>query len=340
LNSSLRAFSLGSRKAIAKDDFSGAKWLSKVVYVLSSQGRDVYSSMTRISVASLRVSNPHIKVILVCDALTGDLLQTTEDPLTSEVDTTIVVETPSGNSGFRNRFVKTQLPSIMPGKFLFLDGDTFVRGSLDSVFALECDIAGARNHSQARLEDQIWSEDSKVLEKMCWQVSDEVYINGGVLFVNDSDGARRVFQTWFELWSEVAEAEGYYRDQPALNTAIFRTKPNLMVIDDKYNAQFVANFSVAESALIWHYYSSAELTKMTVFDVLLTEVFKKEKVSRRKIRAVVNQSHPWRQEGLVDRLAVRNLRQRKEINSGWGAAWLRREFWTYIRKTYLYGNRM
>ena len=109
----------------------------KVVYAVTSSGRDRFSAMTRVSIASLRISNPFVEVTVACDDVSAAALKRSCDPLLKEVDNFIICGTPEGEVGYRNRHMKTRLRQIIEGSFLYLDSDTLVRGDLSSVFCLD-----------------------------------------------------------------------------------------------------------------------------------------------------------------------------------------------------------
>ena len=66
----------------------------RVVYAVTSSGRDFFSAMTRVSMASLRLSNPFVAISAVCDAASLVALRRSRDPLLNEVDELLVCETP------------------------------------------------------------------------------------------------------------------------------------------------------------------------------------------------------------------------------------------------------
>src|SRR5262245_42859497 len=131
------------------------------VYAVTSEGRDWFSAMTRVSVASLRINEPRVAITMVCDAISGRALQRSRDPLLNEVDTFVICDTPNGDAGYRNRHVKTRLRNVLEGRLLFLDSDTFVRGGLSSVFDLDSDVAGVPNHSSDKFSTQAWEASEK-----------------------------------------------------------------------------------------------------------------------------------------------------------------------------------
>ncbi len=86
----------------------------KAVFAITSQGKDFFTAMTRVAVASLRLSNPTMRLIVACDAESDLAIKRCSDPLIVEVDEWLVIDTPTGNAGFRNRFVKTSLRATRP----------------------------------------------------------------------------------------------------------------------------------------------------------------------------------------------------------------------------------
>ena len=85
--------------------------------------------------------------------------------------------------------------------FCFIDSDTFVRGDVSPIFSLNVDIAGACNNSRDEFTEQVYEPDAETMASMKWSVGGRVFLNSGVLFYNETPGARR-FATL--LASEVA----------------------------------------------------------------------------------------------------------------------------------------
>ncbi len=228
----------------------------KTVYVVTSSGRDIYTAMTRISVASLRQTNPGVQTVVACDAETDKALRQGQDPLLGEVDDWLVVETPSESPVFRNRFIKTSLRSRIDGPYLYLDSDTVIRDDLSAIFSVPGDVGGAPNHSRGMYAHQISGIDQAILKQMGWSTSPSVYVNGGALYASESDGAHRFYRLWHEKWLESYRRRQDYRDQPALNSAIWEAPATCSILPHRYNAQIVHAPETAQDAAIWHYYSA------------------------------------------------------------------------------------
>lgn len=295
------------------------------MFALTSDGGDFYSAMTRVAVGSLRLTNPAIRLLIACDPQTDRNIRARHDRLIDEVDDWLVIDTPSGDNSFRNRYVKLSLRQKVTGAFLFLDSDVLVRGPLDDVFSIRADLAAARNHSRAKLDEQIWSEDLKALDGLGWSTRPDVYVNGGVLYYADTDGARRFAREWMTRWRESYSRTGRYRDQPALNAALKGAKPDLLVLDDRFNAQFKVTASVALNPLIWHYYSSQNAPPNTVFDLLVHDLLKGKPLVEKRLIAAVRSPYPWRQSSPIDRWAAERIVRQGHFG-GLPAYWLMRRF--------------
>lgn len=272
----------------------------KAIFALTSEGKDVYSAMTRVAIASLRASNPQLRLLLACDRQSDEALHRSQDPVIDEVDDWLVIDTPYGPPIFRNRHVKTRLRSLLEGTFLFLDSDVFVRGSLSEIFDLDCDVAGGRNHSREIFSEQLWDQDRATLDAMGWTTGDEVYLNGGVLFFKDTVAARALATEWHQRWTASAANRCSYRDQPALNSALEACRPRLAVLPDRFNAQLIPSPEVAIDAVIWHFYSSAERPQWTNFDVLVRGLLEGSKLDPVEISRCAALRHPWTGEGVVE----------------------------------------
>jgi hypothetical protein len=276
-----------------------------LVYVVTSEGRDIYSLMTRVSVASLRISNRHNKVIVVCDPNSATAMQRQRDPLLGEVDEWVTFKTTEGDAGFRNRFLKTNLRNLIDGPYLFLDSDTLIRGDLSDLLSSGADIACAANHSKLGLEQQIWEEDKATLNAMEWQTRDDVYVNGGVMFCNDTPSARRLAADWHRRWFLCYQRTESYRDQPALNAAIFATNANLEILPLRFNAQIKTAPETAADAVVWHFYASRDPRPITAFELLVQRVLKGGDFASAEIESMIRQPHPWRRTSWFDDYAAK-----------------------------------
>jgi hypothetical protein len=296
---------------------------ARAVFVLTTNGLDLYYQMTRLAVASLKLTNPQVTVLVVCDERTNGHLQSSGSTLMAEVDEWLPMSVPDGPDEFRNRFLKTNLRQRLDGPFLFLDSDIVVRGDLAEIFTLHADVAGACNHSLPEVKEQIWDQDAEAMNQMGWSYAGDHYLNGGVLFWNDTEGAKLAGEEWHRRWLNSAKELRRFRDQPALNTAIEVTGAAVQVLPDRYNAQFKRRPSTVRDAIIWHYYASQEAVPYTTPELLTVRLLSGEPLIKAEVRALTSASHPWRSHTCLDDLAAANIVKRDRFN-GWEGALLQR----------------
>lgn len=242
----------------------------QVVYCLTSQGRDIYEAMTRISLATARKCNQGAYISIICDERTYQDLKLAKSRLFYEADDVIPIATPAGEPEFRNRFLKTRLRLLVKGNFLFLDSDTVIRKPLTELCGIKADIAAAPNHSADSMSDQIWSEDYAIFEKMQWPQPTSPYFNGGVVWYADTPATHLFAEIWHDNWLKNIRGTGRFRDQPALNHSL-QTTPELNVfcLDHRWNAQVKTpqGLAYASTANIWHIYSSFDIASLDLFSV-------------------------------------------------------------------------
>jgi hypothetical protein len=310
-----------------------------IVFAITSNGFDVYTAMTRVAIASIRLTNPGFTITVACDSASNIALTKIDHPLLKEVDHWKVVDTPQGEDLFRNRFVKTSLRSVISGPFLFLDSDILVRGDLSPIFEIDADIAGARNHSCEILKEQSGDKDQEILVAMNWQVSDKVYINGGVIFYNDTPKAYQFGKTWHNNWLQDYSIHKRYKDQPALNASLFECQLNMNILDDKYNAQIERSVKVAWDAKLWHYYFSG------ICSDLMQSEFKSGKkefqnyINLAELKKMIKRKHPWRRECFIDDLVARKINKQgymTHFDQTWVQGHRLKAMEKYISEKYIY----
>lgn len=265
----------------------------KIIYVITSAGRDAYTAMTRVSAASLRMIHPDATIAVVCDRETDRAIRAAKDPLLGEVDEWLAFETPPGEAAFRNRFLKTSLRQRVSGEYLFLDSDTIVRDDLSAVFRMGGDIAGAPAHARENNPCCIWSGDQKTLDEMQWAIGRELYVCGGVLWVSESDGAHCFYRLWHEKWQASHRQLGEFRDQPALNSAIHDSHIACARLPVRYNAQICANPLSMPDAAVWHYFYSLRYQAHSHIDELIQTAMESNTVDAGRLRELMRSQVLW-----------------------------------------------
>jgi hypothetical protein len=234
-----------------------AEFPLRVVYVISSDGCDAYADMALVSMLSVRISNPGLGILAVCDKQSALTLSANKHRLLEVCDELITVPTPDGEPTFRNRWIKTQLCRYVGESVLYLDADTLVRGSLADLPGLVSEVGLVLNHNGATLSEQIWTEDRKIFEGMGWPSNYKAYANSGVFFFKPCPRVHEFFAAWHKLWL-AGEPIGVLRDQPSLNSAILLSGVEMTVLPSAFNAQLAKSWNRSSQAVVWHFYASGQ----------------------------------------------------------------------------------
>lgn len=303
----------------------------RVAYVVTADGLSAYPAMTRVSVASLRISNPAVSVILALDTESAATLAGLKEPLLDEVDEVAAFPVPAGGSAYSNRFIKTNLRNLIDGAYLFLDSDTLVRGDLGEMWSRSEDIAGVLNASRNRMS----KGDVRTVAEMGWSVRRDQYLNGGVLFFRDTSAARLVASRWHDKWREGVARSGRYHDQPALNSAHVEAGASVAILSSSFNAQLRVSPKAADRALVWHYMASlgrGNAHPATVFQRIVQQVLAGEPISYPAIAEAMKQPHPWHRRDFMDDWRARRAISRDCFTSG-DTLWFEGRRWASIRAT-------
>jgi len=307
----------------------------KIAYAVTTDGRDMYSSMALISASALRFTNPEANIVVVCDQESFKKLKDSRDRLLDIADDVIPLEVPGGSPAMRSRFVKTKLGSIVEGPLLFLDSDTVVRKDLSGLFNSTADVAAARNHSRRNLAEQMWDCDRRIFEKMEWPTPKEEYLNSGVIFYAGNKASREFAEAWHHLWQESYAATGDHRDQAAFNYALYMSGSRCEVLSDTFNAQVKSRHvfkaesldeqgrsTLERDAAIWHVYAAMHKgAAETAFEDLAARCVSSRQLTEQDVRSLIRPKHPWRRNDLLDDW-VAHLMRRQEITAAWSRMWM------------------
>lgn len=279
------------------------------LYVVSGNSNSKYSLMTRISAATLRISNPEAKIVLAIDKDSAQNLLKSQDCLLNEVDEVLEIETPSGSNGFKSRFIKTSLGFLMNTPFIFIDSDTVIRKKIDKKILGDFSIGAARNHSRDIVDEQIWIGDRDVFQQMNWQLPNEFYLNSGVIYFGGNEESKILSHFWHKYWLDSYTKTGVYRDQPALSKAIMDIKANVLLLDNSYNAQVKSRLFFSKNndtdnldwdAHIWHVYADHDHNPITQFEYVVNKVEKYGVINKSDIKKLIRFKHPWKRQTILD----------------------------------------
>lgn len=288
--------------------------LYQCVYVLTSNGNDIFANMTRVSMMSLRMNNPNVQIILVCDSASKSALEKCEHVVLTECDSVISIPTPEGPPVFRNRYVKTSLRQHLSGPFLYLDADTVIRGDLSEVFKTTASFAAAPNHSGSGDPAEMPFDERENFELLEWTLPTKYYVNGGVLFFADSAEAHKFGEMWHQKWLASVAKTGRFRDQPSLNSALADSEVSFAWLANCFNAQVDVRPVFAPDAIVWHLYSSNEkIALKTVFDEYILRLQKGKELTDNSIKRLCKQQHPWQIQNPIDWWCVQRILSRDQF---------------------------
>ena len=93
---------------------------TSVVYVITSSFDDTYLEQMYFSMYSLRMYNPMVNIIIVCDTSTAQSFIVNRKKLMEIANEVIPVEVPTQfNNMQKSRFLKTSLRKYISGDFLY-----------------------------------------------------------------------------------------------------------------------------------------------------------------------------------------------------------------------------
>jgi hypothetical protein len=281
--------------------------------------------MNLISIWSLQQSNPNIHIFLLCDTETIKALHVIKHRILDNADDIIQVNIKEGSNSYRNRFIKTSMRNHINGPFLYLDGDTLIRGDLNPIFETEASFSAAANHSGAGCPSEMPTKEAMDFKKLNWPFPKRFYANGGVLFFSGQDETFSFSELWHQKWLEYTKKTESFYDQPSLNSALNDSNINFCWMDTVYNAQVHSRPYTAWGAKVWHlYYSDQDPSPRTILDFGLTQLRQNKSFNKESLQKLCKRSHPWIITNFIDWFAVKRLYSSKQIldHKSWKRLWL------------------
>jgi len=150
--------------------------------------------------------------------------------------------------------VKPALFGLSPFRYtMYVDADTTFLADpglawnlLDNGYEFAVAIAGDRQRSlaesqfneQERWDTKAYFEDGQMVVgrgslRMCAKFGHVPYYNSGVMFWKRCETVERLFAVWAEEWAKY----GDWDEQIALERAVFRTRPRMVLLPDTWNSK-------------------------------------------------------------------------------------------------------
>lgn len=244
---------------------------TKIVYVLVSNGKDVFMEQLYISLVSLKTYNPNALAYVVVDGKTNDVIHKTKINILSYIDKLIVIDVPSKYSGaVSSRFLKSSLRNYISGPYLFVDTDTVIAHPLDDIDKMieeGVDIAAVKDGHCLFKELPNYYEIMERAKKIGWDdmINDEAHFNSGVMFVADTEMTHEFYHQWHQNWV-YEQKKGFYFDQLAMARTNQDMGYPIVEMDDKWNFQlYWGALRFLYSSIIVHYGGYSEDTDSYYF---------------------------------------------------------------------------
>ena len=227
----------------------------KFLYVLVSSKSDYYYEQALMSVYSLKRVMPKAFVTLVVDDGTSQTLQGKRAEILKYIDEYKIIQMDNHKtSQYRSRFLKTKVREFIDGDILYVDVDTVFCDVIDSS-VFNDDVMGVPD-GHCLLKDHPMLHFIENNLKICgFNPATPYHINGGILYLKDSERARNYGKRWHQLWLQSVE-KGVSIDQPSLNQANADFGNIISILPGAYNAQILRSINELADAKIIHYFSS------------------------------------------------------------------------------------
>lgn len=247
---------------------------TQIVYTLISSEKDYFLEELWVSLYSLRLFHPEVKVNVLVDEPTKVYLERFPK-LCDMITEIVVVPVPEKyNAKQRSRVIKTTVRNVIDGAYLFIDTDTVICKPLDEIDQLTCDIAAVPD-GHVLLSEYMYPMYDKIKRNFGVDVSDAKYwYNSGVMFVADTELSHRFYKKWYENWTYSCFERNDSQDQPALLATNKEFGYVLAELPDIYNAQVAMSLKYFADAAIVHWWHMSFIEDQSYSPYFSLEIYK------------------------------------------------------------------
>lgn len=267
---------------------------TKLVYVVVCNDRDIYFEQAFVSAWSARYHNPDLPITVVIDPVSRKCISDSAYAnFRSLINEEIIYkpDNPCPTNMEKSRWLKTALRNIIEGDFLYVDSDTVITDSLQSLDALNCSVGFVPDWNCSLDQNISRYYYSKEMKRMFHQEMriEGNYFNGGVFYAKDDEKSHEFLNAWHKNW-KYCQNNGYYRDQLSLLKTTQDFSNLVVEIDGAYNCQLAASLQYLPSAKILHFYSLGHT--FALFPFFKKEIYKRVKqdgnISHDLIENIIN----------------------------------------------------
>lgn len=253
---------------------------TSIVYTLISSEKDYFLEELWVSLYSLRQFHPEVTVNVLVDEPTKKYVERFPE-LCAMITNIVVVPVPENyNAKQRSRVIKTTVRNVIDGAYLFIDTDTVICKPLDDIDNLTCDIA-AVPEEHLQLKDLTFSPVNGIKNVFGVDISDsKFWFNSGVMFVADTDAARKLYHDWNKKWEFSCFQKGQSQDQPALSVANKESNMLISELPGIYNSQVAMSLKYFADAAIVHWWHMSFIENQDYSPFFSLQIYKDVKTAK------------------------------------------------------------
>ena len=231
--------------------------ITKICYVLTSNGTDLYAKMTLVSASLSRRLYPAAEIVVLVDEVTNASLINRDSPILDLATRIVCIETDIEKAAPRSRFVKTSMRRVLDGDFVYLDADVLPIRHFDGISKIGIPMSAAPDLAESFDEPHFPKFAIERLNACGWNAPLPFYFNSGVIFMADTPIVQEFGEVWHKRWKIMWNKTGDHRDQPAFNSAIESSGVQVHSLHGCYNAATYISPWKARKAKILHYWMNA-----------------------------------------------------------------------------------
>ncbi len=250
---------------------------TQIVYTLISSEKDCFLEELWVSLHSLRLFHPEVKVMVLVDEPTKVYMERFPK-LCDMITEIVVVPVPEQyNAKQRSREIKTTVRNVIDGTYLFIDTDTVICKPLDAIDNLTYDIAAVPD-GHIPLSELMFSPTESIKNIFGVDISDsEYWFNSGVMYVADNEKTRAFYRSWNKNWTFSCFQKGQSQDQPALSVTNKEFGDLISKLDDIYNAQVAMSLKYFADAAILHWWHMSFIENQDYSPYFSLQIYKEVK---------------------------------------------------------------
>lgn len=235
---------------------NNSKRIQNIAYHIAVSSIDSsYLWQAHLSALTARKLHPDLSMFLVADTASIALIQKHSHPILNLLNPLDLGPIEGHTDKVRSRLVKIRAASLIPESFLLVDCDTAFLKPLTEFPLGDCMIAAAHDAHVIAGQDIFPDFLKAPFDRLGWHYPTQLYLNSGVIIVNDAKRRGKFFEDWEAAYLEFLKT-GLEIDQGAFNHTIDFFKEKVAILPREWNAFVRSDERARRGAVIQHFFSS------------------------------------------------------------------------------------